>query len=75
MRIQNFDIYFDVDPDPDPSFQSKAQTLEEMLKQAHIPYIFACKLMRIWFRSILSLWCGYGFLFDADADPDVDLGY
>jgi hypothetical protein len=55
MRIQNFDIYFDVDPDPDPSFQSKAQTLEEMLKQAHIPYIFACKLMRIWFRSILSL--------------------
>ncbi len=27
------------DPDPDPSFQIKAQTLEKVLKQAHITYI------------------------------------
>jgi hypothetical protein len=28
------------DPNPDPSFQIKAQTLEKVLKYAHIPYIF-----------------------------------
>jgi hypothetical protein len=27
----------DANPDPDPSFQIKAQTFEEVLKQAHIP--------------------------------------
>ncbi len=34
----------DPDPDPDPSFQIKAQTLEKVLKSAHIPYILACHL-------------------------------
>jgi hypothetical protein len=34
----------DLDPDPDPSFQIKARTLEKLLKLAHIPYILACHL-------------------------------
>ncbi len=32
------------DADPDPCFQTKAQNFEEVLKQAHIPYILACHL-------------------------------
>jgi hypothetical protein len=42
----HFDADLDADPDldPDPSFQIKAQTLEKVLKQAHIPYILACHL-------------------------------
>ncbi len=35
---------FDADPDPDLSFQIKAQTLEKVLKQAHIPNILASYL-------------------------------
>ena len=31
-------------PDPDPSFQIKAQILEIVLKYANIPYILACHL-------------------------------
>jgi hypothetical protein len=34
----------DADLDPDPSFQIKAQTLDKVLKQAHIPFILACHL-------------------------------
>jgi hypothetical protein len=33
-----------VDPDPDPSFQIKAQILEKVLKYAHIPSISAIHL-------------------------------
>jgi hypothetical protein len=29
---------------PNPSFQKKAQTLEKVLKQAHVPYILAYRL-------------------------------
>jgi hypothetical protein len=43
MRIRIL-IFFYVNPDPDPRFQTKAQTLEKVLKQGHIPYIFACHL-------------------------------
>ncbi len=39
-----FDADPDADPDSDPSFQIKAQTLEKVLKKAHIPYILACNL-------------------------------
>ncbi len=55
------------------------KTLEKVLRYSHIPYIWASrlqKLMRILFRSNLSLWCWSGsgsgsqFLFDADADTD-----
>jgi hypothetical protein len=35
---------FQPDPDPDPSFQIKAQTLDKVLKYAHIPYILTCQL-------------------------------
>jgi hypothetical protein len=31
-------------PYPDPSFKIKAQTLEKVLKYAHIPHILACHL-------------------------------
>ncbi len=34
----------DLDLDPDPSFQLKAQNLEKVLKKAHIPYILAFHL-------------------------------
>jgi hypothetical protein len=34
----------DTDPDPDPSFYIQAQTLEQALKYAHIPFILACHL-------------------------------
>ncbi len=49
MRMgPDVDSTFHPDPDPDPnsdpSFQRKAQTLEKVLKQAHIPYILACHL-------------------------------
>ncbi len=38
------DLNFYCDADPDSSFQIKAQNLEQVLKQAHIPYILACHL-------------------------------
>ncbi len=46
MRILIRLLHLDEDPapDPDPSFQIKAQTLEKVLKKAHIPYILACHL-------------------------------
>ncbi len=34
----------DADPDPDPSFQIRVQTLEKVLKLAHIPFILAFHL-------------------------------
>jgi hypothetical protein len=34
----------DSDPNPDPSFQLKDQTIEKVLNQAHIPFILACHL-------------------------------
>jgi hypothetical protein len=37
-------LYFYADPDPDLGFQIKAQNLEQVLKEAHIPYILACHL-------------------------------
>ncbi len=40
MRIR-IRIFTDADPDPDPSLKKKAQTLEKLLKQYHIPYILA----------------------------------
>jgi hypothetical protein len=40
----DLDPNFHPDTDPDPSFQRKAQTLENVLKQAHIPYFLACHL-------------------------------
>jgi hypothetical protein len=36
--------HFDAYPDPDPSFQMKAQNLKKVFKYAHIPYILACHL-------------------------------
>jgi hypothetical protein len=32
------------DPEPYPCLHKKAQTLEKILKEAHIPYILACHL-------------------------------
>jgi hypothetical protein len=37
-------LHPDADPNPDPTFQLKAQTLEKVLNQAHIPFILACHL-------------------------------
>jgi hypothetical protein len=37
-------LYADVEPDPDPSFLIKAQTLEKVLKLAHITYILGSHL-------------------------------
>ncbi len=49
----------DTDPNPNPSFQVKAQTLEKVPeKQAHIPYILACHLQ-----------------IDVDLGPVPDTGY
>jgi hypothetical protein len=42
MRIRLF--YPNADPDPDPSFQIKAQTLEKVLQKALIPHTLACHL-------------------------------
>ncbi len=70
------DPTFHPDGNPDPSVQIKAQTLENVLKQAHILYILACHLqinadpdpayhlmwirMRIWIRIFISCGCGFG---------------
>ncbi len=40
--ISNF--HPDANPDPDSSFQIKAQTLEKGGQMAHIPYNLACPL-------------------------------
>jgi hypothetical protein len=53
---------------PAPNFQIKSQTLEKMLKQAHIPYILACHL-QIDADPVPDP--AYHF----DAVPDVDPGY
>jgi hypothetical protein len=57
---------FHFDADPDPSLRIKAQNLEKMLKQDHIPHILAChlQLMRIRIQLIN---------FDADPDPAYHL--
>ncbi len=71
----DFSPWADSDPDPDPRVK-KFQTLEKVLKQAHIPYILA------WHLQIdadpdpaYKFWCESGFLFDADANPGADPGY
>jgi hypothetical protein len=63
------------DPDPCPSFQIRAQTLEKVLKSAHIPYILAC-LLQIDADPDPDFYLmqpGSGF-FDADEDPDANPG-
>jgi hypothetical protein len=44
MRIRIPIFHPEADPYRDPSFQIKAQTLDKVLKQAHIQYILACHL-------------------------------
>ncbi len=53
----------------DFSFQIKAQTLEKVLKKAHIPYILACHLP-IGVDPVPDP--AYHFDADPDADPDPD---
>jgi hypothetical protein len=53
------------DPDPCPSFQIRAQTLEKVLKSAHIPFILDCHL-QIDADPVPDL----AYYFDADPDPD-----
>jgi hypothetical protein len=71
-----FHPHADPDTCPGPSFQIKSQTLEKVLKQAHIPYILACHLQidRIWIRFRIQLKIFYadpGYQNDADPDPDL----
>jgi hypothetical protein len=62
LMLMRISFHTDANPDPDPSFQKKAKTLEKVLKKA--------------FGFSSAKWCGRGsgswFLFDADADPDPD---
>ncbi len=44
IRILPFSLMRIRNPYPDSRFQVKAQNLEKVLKQAHIPYILACHL-------------------------------
>jgi hypothetical protein len=44
MRIRIRLFTPEAEPDPYPSFRIEAQTLEKVLKSAHIPYILACLL-------------------------------
>jgi hypothetical protein len=44
--------HVDAEPDPDPSFQIKAQNLEKVLEYKHIPFNLACHLQPA------SLLCG-----------------
>ncbi len=46
------------DPDPDTQLPKKAQTLEKMLKLAHILYILACRLQSdaVRIRFWIQLW-------------------
>ncbi len=55
----------DADPNPDPGFQIKAQTLEKLLIQAHIPYILVCHLQ-------IDVDPVPDPAYDFDADPDTD---
>jgi hypothetical protein len=63
----------DADPDPDLSFQIKAQTLEKSAKIGSYSIHFVSSSAN-WCGLV---WCESGseFLFDADADPDADPGY
>ncbi len=70
------DPTFHLDPDPDPSFEINAQTLEKVLKKVHIPNILDCLLQidadpdpGYHFDSDPGSW----FLFDARPDPDFYL--
>ncbi len=60
----------DSDPDPDPSFQIKAEALEKVLKQAQISYILVCHL-QIYVDPYTVPDPAYHF--DADPDPDFYL--
>ncbi len=55
----------DADPDSDPSFQIKTQTLEKELKKSHIPYILACHLQ-------IDADPDPAYHFDADPDAASD---
>ncbi len=56
------------DADADPSSQIKAQTLEKVLKYAHIPYVLACHL-----QTDADPIPDPAYHFDADPDPDFYL--
>jgi hypothetical protein len=58
----------DPDPYPDSIFLIKAQTLEKVLKQAHVPYVLACHL-----QIDADLDPDPAYHFDADSDPDFYL--
>jgi hypothetical protein len=60
------DPTFHPDADQDPSFQIKAQTLEKVLKKAHISYLFACHLQ-------IDADPDPAYHFDADPDSDFYL--
>jgi hypothetical protein len=60
----------DPDPDLDPSFQIKAQTLEKVLTLAHIPYVLAFHLqIDADPDPVLDL----AYQFDADPGPEFYL--
>ncbi len=90
MLIKYSLLYFSVvdphhvnrDPDPDPSFQIKAQTLKKCSNRLIFQtFCQICKLMRIriWFRIqlvdpdpyfyLMQIWIGILFYADPDADP------
>ncbi len=61
------------DPDPDPSFQIKAENLEKVFKQA--PYIFACHLQidadpDLFYHFSTDPDLDPAYHFDVDPDPD-----
>jgi hypothetical protein len=78
-------FHLHADPDPDPGFQIKAQTLEKVLKYAHSLYISGCHL-QIDLDPVpdpvyhcdadldtdpgIFLWCECGSRFRNDVDPD-----
>jgi hypothetical protein len=67
MRIRLFTPDADPYPDPDPNSQIKAQTLEKVLKKAHILYVLAFYLQSDADPDPVPD-PSYHF----DADPDLD---
>jgi hypothetical protein len=76
-------IFVDADPDPtfhsdadpilDPSFHLKAQTLEKVLNQAHVLFIFACHLkIDADPYPVPDLGTGNNFDADPNAGPEPD---
>jgi hypothetical protein len=75
------DFEFSFDADPDPIFHPDADPdLDPSIKKAKIDsfhtYILTSHMrIDVDLDPAFKFWCGSGFLFDVNADPDVDPCY